>query len=462
MIATNVTLPKVKPKWNRTFHSSDVSPSLSDNTSSRDLSCQICEKNSARYTCPKCFVEYCSVKCYKNHDSPSDSNGGTGTLCTEMFYREKVNQVSKLAIKDETNVAQVRDILTRAHYGDENSQSSDDSLDDEDILELEKCINILDESNVDENDEDVLSLLPLHLRQKFEKSVLKGEVSDLIHPWQPFWMPNYHSHFDSNESTNISDDDYVKDGKTLDERILQIVPFHILLKGKESSVPLEYNVCEVLFMTAFAFRSYRAISIKGISNKDDIFDCASFLVEHSQVLSQDARFTSIQEVLMENTTYSNRFLSSTRGVHTVKSDTLVKDLLYITKHRRMVLRVLFSAIDVIKAAIRYVKKHSELGDGRKLKLAMKKIEFMLSWSNSHWKAIDFSDDIASWLDIYSFESSSDDQITVSRDIDSLLTKMQSNDGGKNDTNVHKILDQSVVKNSKSIIGVANMKMSDIK
>jgi hypothetical protein len=341
------------------------------------------------------------------HDVSSDSSHAAGT-CTEMFYREKVNQVSKLAIKDETNVAQVRDILTRAHYGDEDSQSSHDSLEDDDILELERCMHILDTSDADEYNEDVLSLLPLHLRQKFEKAVRKGEVGDLVYQWQPFWMPTYHhSRHDANESIKVWDggsdklDGSDQDGGTLDERILQIIPFHQLRKGKQTFVPLEYNVSEILYMTAWTLRFHRGISIKGISVKDDIFESASFLVENSQVLSVDARFTSIQEVLMESTTHSNIFLSSRTGSHTVKSDTLVEDLLHITKHRRMVLRVLFSAIDIIKAAIKYVKKNSEIGHNRKLKLAMKKIEFMLSWSNSHWQAIDLSGDISEWLKNYS-------------------------------------------------------------
>jgi hypothetical protein len=420
MIKPQLTLPKVKPKWNRTFHSSDISPSLSD-SSSNGLLCQICKSKSARYTCPKCLVDYCSVQCYKIHDGP-------GGACTEMFYREKVNQVSKLAVKDETNVAQVRDILTRAHYGDEDSQSSHDSLDDEDILELEKCIKKLDDATLDDRNGDLLSLLPSHLLQKFENAVQNGEASNLIHHWQPFWMPIYHSPHASNESSNILDYGSDVDGKTLDERILQIIPFHQLRKGKESGVPLQFNVCEVLYMTAWTLRFYRGISIKGISDKVDIIETASFLVEHSQVLSVDARFTSIQEVLMESTMYSTRFFSTRTGSHALTSGMLVQDLLYISKHRRMVLKVLFSAIDIVKAAMKYVKMTKDEGERRKLKLVVKKIEYLLSWSNSQWQTVDLIDDISVWLHTYSFESSPSDHGTISHEIGSLLTNIQSNNG----------------------------------
>ena len=30
--------------------------------------CQVCHQASSRYKCPKCFIRYCSVACFKSHD----------------------------------------------------------------------------------------------------------------------------------------------------------------------------------------------------------------------------------------------------------------------------------------------------------------------------------------------------------------------------------------------------------
>ena len=31
--------------------------------------CRVCEANAAKYKCPSCRAPYCSVACYKNHQS---------------------------------------------------------------------------------------------------------------------------------------------------------------------------------------------------------------------------------------------------------------------------------------------------------------------------------------------------------------------------------------------------------
>ena len=42
--------------------------------------CSVCTITFAKYTCPRCFVAYCGLGCYKRH----------GQGCTEAFYRDQV------------------------------------------------------------------------------------------------------------------------------------------------------------------------------------------------------------------------------------------------------------------------------------------------------------------------------------------------------------------------------------
>jgi len=42
-------------------------------TVSQTSLCQLCEKNVFKYKCPKCYVKYCSLQCFKTHqESPCE------------------------------------------------------------------------------------------------------------------------------------------------------------------------------------------------------------------------------------------------------------------------------------------------------------------------------------------------------------------------------------------------------
>ncbi|RKP13725.1 hypothetical protein BJ684DRAFT_9657, partial [Piptocephalis cylindrospora] len=43
--------------------------------------CRCLEKKEARYTCPRCHITYCTLKCFK---SPSHQE------CSEAFYKDQV------------------------------------------------------------------------------------------------------------------------------------------------------------------------------------------------------------------------------------------------------------------------------------------------------------------------------------------------------------------------------------
>merc|ERR1712110_1074012 len=45
--------------------------------------CKVCEKRYANYKCPRCGVDYCSVKCYKSE---------IHAKCSEGFYKKQVSE----------------------------------------------------------------------------------------------------------------------------------------------------------------------------------------------------------------------------------------------------------------------------------------------------------------------------------------------------------------------------------
>ena len=65
-----------------------------------------CENSLAKYACPKCNIQYCSVDCYR-----SEAHG----QCSEDFYRDCV--LSELGSQDADPQARTRmlEMLSRLH-----------------------------------------------------------------------------------------------------------------------------------------------------------------------------------------------------------------------------------------------------------------------------------------------------------------------------------------------------------
>ena len=88
--------------------------------------CTTCNKHQARYTCPKCQTPYCSVACYRIHESSSSSSNNI--ICTESFYKDRVlgTMNGDAAIKGGENddTIQLRNVLTRIHRDINNNLDS--------------------------------------------------------------------------------------------------------------------------------------------------------------------------------------------------------------------------------------------------------------------------------------------------------------------------------------------------
>lgn len=55
--------------------------------------CSICNKNIARYKCPRCNISYCSISCYQVHDGTSSNTTDSPNnrkLCTESLHKRHV------------------------------------------------------------------------------------------------------------------------------------------------------------------------------------------------------------------------------------------------------------------------------------------------------------------------------------------------------------------------------------
>ena len=381
------TLPKVAPKWKRSFQSVDIQPSQIAQSSELNaadihITCPTCNVHEARYTCPKCMVPYCSTACYKIHDVPSNNPMEGGGRCTEEFYRDKVSQVTDLHVKDEKNASQMRDILTRSFYNGENDEDNNIDngkpeinafLTDEELMELAASGLTLDEDDDDpRDDERLLQSLPDHIRLKFENAVTDGELSHLVEKWHPFWLPKDGS-------------DQFEFDSTFEEKIIAIPPLPHKMEENTKNI-LQNNICEVIYMAALAFRKGNDTTMPQLDaeNGDTAAQVATILYSQSQVLSCDARYDSIEEVLLRSSEAFSIISSSDR---VLDQKMLVNDIRVICRHRRMVLKVLLELIEVIDHARNILKRRlgsDSKKERRNLLFAKKKIHFYASFCQTSW------------------------------------------------------------------------------
>ena len=57
--------------------------------------CQICLNYPSKYTCPKCKIKYCSLKCYSNE---------LHSKCNEKFAKQNIDDNLKKKIKDKASI----------------------------------------------------------------------------------------------------------------------------------------------------------------------------------------------------------------------------------------------------------------------------------------------------------------------------------------------------------------------
>ena len=396
-----INLPKVNPKWKRSFRSTDILPTAVTQSSNDllieadQIICPVCNKNEARYTCPKCSVPYCSIDCYKIHDLPSnDGERSGGGRCTESFYREKVKEVTDLHVKDEKNTSQMRDALTRTFYNEgglvseNNEEESIDpnekiTLTDEELMELASCGLTLEDTDViNDNSDQILQMLPVHIREKFEEAVKRGEVSDLVNEWRPFW---------------IREDGKLQFDSKLEDRIISIPVIPVKASVKDV---LRNNICELVYMAAWTLRLFSNATVE-IFDERRSDEVATFFMHHSKVLSNDEKYEGLEHVLVKCTTESSNFASA-RSVSSMDWKLLVNDCIYICKHRRMILKLLFEMIYIIDDGRKRLKQKEDKESKRlrkQLFLSKKKIVYYLSYCQSHWDtvALDVVNCIQEWM-----------------------------------------------------------------
>ncbi|XP_055694926.1 zinc finger HIT domain-containing protein 2 [Lutzomyia longipalpis] len=158
--------------------------------------CELCTKEKAKYSCPRCNLLYCSVPCYQSQ---------AHLQCSENFYRECIEE-EMVSTKNPSEIGEstkkMYEILKRMKHLDDNGEEDDieeifnpslnessgeSDLDSDDDTPAADLACRLD--GVDLNDpEAVWSKLTKEEQQEFESIINAGDITNLVPVNTPWWV----------------------------------------------------------------------------------------------------------------------------------------------------------------------------------------------------------------------------------------------------------------------------------
>lgn len=160
--------------------------------------CRVCSKQFARYTCPRCRLQYCSSICYRQH----------GEQCTEQFFRESAEKELRSTVASDEQREEMQEILRRVHDSDDGGaalaaelglqlpadlQDQDSDVEDDSTetqpLSTATLERLLIAAKLDSTGD--FEFKPEHLNDKelalFNQWVSTEEAQKAIPCWTPWW-----------------------------------------------------------------------------------------------------------------------------------------------------------------------------------------------------------------------------------------------------------------------------------
>ncbi|XP_010444303.1 PREDICTED: zinc finger HIT domain-containing protein 2-like [Camelina sativa] len=366
----------------KTIITSESSNSSPLNPSSSRIICHVCNKQFSQYTCPRCNFRYCSLPCYKSHS----------VQCTESFMRENVNDELKQVRSDDQTKTKMLEILKRFH--EEEEDGGIDSITDDDdegsILQEEIMQRIMN------GDEVSLDDLSLEERKGFQRALASGELSKMIEPWDPWWLrASARTISLGRGGTQLVQ--CVEEEEEEEVRVVSEIPRGpdtplisvSKLSATNPSPLLPIHLIDIVYSYCFTLRIYNG------EWQSDSLGSATMVLSVSSVLGQNAQPETIKEVLsfcLEQTcssAYKNLGGGLKFGLN------LVDDVIcLLSLGSGAIVCLLCDLQRLIHGAIREVKSSSGRDLKKRLKLAERKVFFMMCWVNEQssevWQALESS------------------------------------------------------------------------
>ncbi|XVF53139.1 hypothetical protein PTKIN_Ptkin05aG0076200 [Pterospermum kingtungense] len=338
--------------------------------------CHVCQKQFSQYTCPRCNIRYCSLPCYKSHS----------LRCTESFMRENVVEELRQLQPDDETKRKMLEILKRFH-SEEETDSLDEDVDDS-TLSDEIIQKILSGGEVNFDD------LSLEEKKRFQRAVASGELSKMIEPWDPWWLkPAARTICLSKDGTRLVQPMANQEESASPENDLETSESSEIPLGPETPLPslsklistepsplLTVHLVDIIYSYCFTLRVYNG------DWQSDAMGSAMVVMSISYVLGQSGQPETLQETLsycLEQTcSPAYRHIGGLQfGL------ALVDDVASLLSLGAPALICMLSDLQrMIQAGERELKsekrrklRKSEMKN--KLKLAERKVYFMMCWVN---------------------------------------------------------------------------------
>ncbi|XP_044502848.1 zinc finger HIT domain-containing protein 2 [Mangifera indica] len=358
-----------------TFDKSSSSSSL--NPPSRTV-CHVCQKQFSQYTCPRCNSRYCSLKCYQSH-----SRG-----CTESFMRENVVDEMRQMQPDDETKRKMLEILKRLHSEEESDsieEETDSMEEDESTLSEETIQKILSGAQVSFDD------LSAKEKKLFQRTMASGTLSKMIEPWDPWWLkPSARTICLSQQGTQLVQPLDKHDASAPVDHDLESsesteippapdtpLPPVSKLSSTEPSPLLVIHLVDMLFSYCFTLRLYNG------DWQSDTLGSAMMALSVSAVLGRGGQPETVKEAVsycLEQTCTSYKQMGGLQFGLAVIDDVIT----LLSLGGSALICSLCDIQRMIQAGERELKSENTKKSGRveirrKLKLAERKIYFMMCW-----------------------------------------------------------------------------------
>ncbi|XP_063628447.1 zinc finger HIT domain-containing protein 2 [Cydia splendana] len=359
----------------------------SSNTQSGKI-CGVCNENPSKYCCPRCEVLYCSLDCYRSEKHQE---------CSENFYRNCVTEELASNHVDDESKRKMIDILKRMHEHDIDTEDIEEMLenmdsDDEEVEDLHERIKGLHLNDADQ----LWGALTEDERNEFEALLNKGDVGTIMPQWEPWWM--FRKKEKKVEEITKEENEALKKCPEL-----KTVPALDSLSTVQPSPAIKFNITNVIASYVFVMRYF---------NGDvEPLEWATHFLNVCANLDSNANFDDpaiAVETVVQKCLQSELIETDGPSLDVMKHDTYLilqgpsidHKLYYCKSALSDLYRVLHKAKSISKAQPANEKKQSkdktfsrkfpEHGtehlpplDGNKLKKCMKKVEYYLSFLESH-------------------------------------------------------------------------------
>ncbi|KAM7264983.1 hypothetical protein ACFE04_002666 [Oxalis oulophora] len=360
--------------------------------------CHVCQKQFSQYTCPRCNSRYCSLHCYKSHS----------TRCTESFMRENVEGEMRQLQTDDDTKRKMLNILKRLHTvetDDMNEDEDDDQNENENgsvtnDIDTNSCAGLLhyvyDSTLTEETIQKILSggeisfddLTPEE-KKIFRRALASGELSKLVEPWDPWWLkpsarmisiskdgtqrPQLVQPLDVPEASSHTQDDFPRGPETPLSHLSE-------LSSVKPSSFLPLHLVDILFSYCFTLRLYNG------DWQSDSIGSTMVVLSVSCVLNQSGKPESIRETMsycleqicspaykdMGGLDFGLGLIDDVISILSLGSPAIICSLCDLK-------RIIEAGERELKLEKRRKFRSSEIKS--KLKLACKKIYYMMCWVN---------------------------------------------------------------------------------